>query len=64
MVQCSWWQDSRRRGLVQKPDKKKAFYEITEKGRDYLENPPEEIEGRELERSTEINHMRLCLKPE
>jgi len=38
---------------VRKPDEKKSFYEITDKGRDYLENPPEEIEGGELERSTE-----------
>jgi predicted transcriptional regulator len=43
-------------GLVQKPDKKKTFYEITEKGRQYLANPPEEIETEELERTTEWNH--------
>ena len=43
-------------GLVQEPDGKKSFYEITDKGRDYLENPPEEIEGEELERTTERNH--------
>jgi len=43
-------------GLVQKPDKKKSFYEITDKGRDYLENPPEEIEAEELERTTEEKH--------
>jgi len=36
---------------VRKPDEKKPFYEITEKGRDYVENPPEEIEGEELELS-------------
>jgi DNA-binding PadR family transcriptional regulator len=43
-------------GLVQKPDRKKSFYEITDKGRGYLENPPEEVEGEELERTTEKNH--------
>jgi predicted transcriptional regulator len=50
--------DMARSGLVQKPDKKKPFYEITDKGRDYYENPPEEIEGEELERTTEEKHRR------
>jgi len=36
---------------VRKPDEKKPFYEISDKGRDYVENPPEEIEGEELELS-------------
>jgi len=43
-------------GLVQKPDKKKSFYEITDKGREYLENPPEEIEGEELGNTTREYH--------
>ena len=38
-------------GLVDKPDKKKSFYEITENGQAYMENPPEEVEGEELEQS-------------
>ena len=37
---------------MRKPDEKKSFYEITDKGRDYLENPPEEIEAEELEKAT------------
>jgi len=45
-------------GLVQEPDGKKSFYEITDKDRDYLENPPEEIEGEELERTTQVKHRR------
>jgi len=32
---------------VWQPDEKKPFYEISDKGRDYLENPREEIEGEE-----------------
>jgi hypothetical protein len=32
--------------------RKKSLCEITDKGRQYLENPPEEIEREELERST------------
>jgi len=39
-------------GLVERPDKKKSFYLINEKGRGYMEDPPEEIEEGELERST------------
>jgi DNA-binding PadR family transcriptional regulator len=42
-------------GLVQKPDRKKSFYEITDKGRQYLANPPEEVESEELERTTAWN---------
>ena len=38
---------------MRKLAEKKSFYEITEKGRGYLENPPEEVEAEELERSTE-----------
>ena len=38
-------------GLVRKPDEKKPFYEISDKARDYLENPREEIEGEELKQS-------------
>jgi len=41
---------------VRKLAEKKPFYEITDKGMDYLENPPEEIEAEELERSTEEKH--------
>ena len=36
-----------------KPDEKKPFYEISDKGRAYLENPREEIESEELKQSAE-----------
>ena len=36
---------------MRKPDEKKPFYEISDKGRDYLENPREEIEGEEHKQS-------------
>ena len=49
-------------GSVQKTDKKKSFYEITDKGRQYLGNPPEEIESEELERTTEEKHVREAQK--
>ncbi len=38
--------------LVDKPDKKKALYEITDAGTDYLRNPPEEIKPEEPETTT------------
>lgn len=34
--------DLARSGLVEKPDKKKKKYNITEKGKEFIENPPEE----------------------
>lgn len=36
---------------MRKTDEKKPFYEISDRGRDYLENPREEIEDEELEQS-------------
>ena len=36
----------KQRGLVEKPDKKKSAYQITQKGRDYLANPPQEPQGK------------------
>ena len=49
-------------GLVWKPDEKKPFYEISDRGRDYLENPREEIEGEELEQSAEAKCRQYCEK--
>lgn len=54
--------DMLKSGLVQKPDKKKAFYEITDKGRQYLENPPEEAEDKELKESTQGKYTRRAHK--
>jgi len=45
-----------KRGLAEKPDRKKSLYLITDKGRETLENPPEEVEGEELEKTTEEKH--------
>jgi len=44
-------------GLVRKPDEKKPFYEITEKGRGYLANPPGQVEDEEPKVTTEGNHV-------
>lgn len=33
--------DMAKSGLAEKPDKKKALYKITDRGREYLKNPPE-----------------------
>jgi len=38
---------------VRQPDEKNSFYETTKKEQGYLENPPEEVEGEEQERSPE-----------
>ena len=40
------------------PDRKKSFYEMTDKGRQYLANPPEEVESEELEGTTQEKHVR------
>jgi len=37
-----YWMQGR---LVEKPDKEKALYRITQKGKDYLANPPKEPQG-------------------
>lgn len=42
---------------MRKPDEKKPFHEINDKDRDYLENPPEEIEAEEPRVTTEGNHV-------
>ena len=47
---------------MRKTDEKKPFYEISDRGRDYLENPPEEIEGEELEQSAGAKCRRYCEK--
>jgi len=40
---CLYWMLGR--GLVEKPDKEKALYRITQKGKDYRANPPKEPPG-------------------
>jgi len=47
---------------VRKPDEKKPFYEISDKGRDYLANPPGQIEAGELEQSAEAKRRQYCEK--
>ena len=43
---------------MRKPDEKKPFYEISDKGRDYLANPPGQIEAEEPKVTTKGNHVR------
>ncbi|GAJ02109.1 unnamed protein product, partial [marine sediment metagenome] len=52
--------DMGKSGLVKKPDKKKSFYEITDKGREYLANPPEETEEEKPEGTTGERHGRAA----
>lgn len=42
--------------LTQRPNKKKSFYEITDKGREYLANLPKEIEEEPPKGTTEGKH--------
>ena len=43
---------------MRKPDEKKPSHEVSDEGRDYLENPREEIEGEEPKVTTESNYRR------
>jgi len=49
-------------GLVWQSGEKKPFYEISDKGRDYLESPREEIEGEEHKQSAEVKRRQYCEK--